>query len=159
MATAPDNNRIDAASRIIKASPETIYGAFLDPEAVATWRPPAGMRAEIYSFNPEVGGSYRMAFVYEDATPGNKGKSLDNADVFEGRFLELVPNYRIVEAIKFESDDPDFAEEMIITTTLVPLDGGTEVTIEAGNVPSGISPEDHQLGMNSSLENLAHYIE
>lgn len=153
----PDNPRIDAASRIINASPQAIYQSFLDPQALAAWRPPKGMTARIFAFEPREGGRYRMAFEYEDAS--EPGKSADNTDVFEGRFVELVPGRRIVEVVTFESDDPRFAGEMTITTTLEPVDGGTRVTSACSDVPEGISPEDHEAGIASSLENLAAFVE
>jgi uncharacterized protein YndB with AHSA1/START domain len=138
-------SRTDVASRVIRASPQAIYAAHLDPKAVATWRPPQGMRAEVYAFDAREGGGYRMAFVYEDASV--RGKTMEHADVFEGTFVELVPNERIVERVEFQSDDPAFAGTMTITTTLTPLTGGTDVSIVCENVPKGISAEDHQAGM------------
>lgn len=147
--------RIDRASRIIKASPHAIYQAFLTPEAIAAWRPPKGMRAHIETFDPREGGLYRMAFVYLGE---GQGKTSEKADVFEGRFVELTRDRRIVERIEFQSDDPRFAGAMTITTTLAPAPGGTEVAVAAANVPPGISVQDHQAGMASSLENLAAFI-
>jgi uncharacterized protein YndB with AHSA1/START domain len=137
--------RTDTGSRVIKAPAEKIYAAHLDPKSIAEWRPPHGMRAEIYAFDGREGGGYRMAFVYEDASV--RGKTTEHADVFEGTFVELVPNERIVERVEFQSDDPAFAGTMTITTTLTPLTGGTDVSIVCENVPKGISAEDHQAGM------------
>lgn len=151
------SGRTDSASRVIKAPPEKIYQAFLDPKAVAAWRPPEGMTCRVYTFEPFEGGTYKMAFEYEDADI--KGKTAGNADVFQGRFLKLEPGEQIVEAVDFESEDPAFAGTMTLTTILLPVPGGTEVTFIAEDVPSGIKPEDHQLGMASSLENLAGFTE
>ena len=149
--------RTDTASRVIRAPAQKIYAAHVDPQAVATWRPPQGMRAEIYSFDARAGGGYRMTFVYEDTSV--PGKTSANADVFEGQFVELVPDARIVERIEFQSDDPAFAGAMTITTTLVAVTDGTRVDIVCGNVPEGISAADHQAGMASTLANLAAYTE
>jgi uncharacterized protein YndB with AHSA1/START domain len=149
-------SRIDTGSRIIKASPDALYAAFLDREAVATWRPPEGMSAEIYEFDPREGGGYRMAFVYAQA---GAGKTTADADVFRGTFVELVPGQRIVERVKFESDDPVFANPMTMTTTFEPAPGGTRVTFTATDVPAGISAADHQAGIASSLANLAAFAE
>ena len=149
--------RTDTGSRVIRASAEKIYAAYLDPQAVAQWRPPAGMRAEIYSFDARVGGGYRMAFVYDDASV--LGKTTDHADVFEGMFVDLVPNERIVERATFESDDPAFAGVMTVTTTFRPVAEGTEVTMTCSDVPEGISAADHADGIASSLANLAVYVE
>ena len=148
--------RIDRASRTIRASPHAIYRAYLDAASIAAWRPPEGMAAEIYAFEPREGGVYRMAFVY---LAEGQGKSSEKADVFEGRFIELVPDRRIVERVVFESDDPRFAGAMTITTTLTPDPGGTQVEVAATDVPPGISPEDHRVGMDSSLANLAAFVE
>ena len=149
--------RTDTASRVIRASPQKIYAAHVDPQAVAQWRPPQGMRAEIYSFEARAGGGYRMAFVYEDASV--PGKTSANADVFEGVFVELVPGERIVERVVFESDDPAYAGAMTVTTALTPTADGTRVDIVCENVPNGISAADHQAGMASTLANLAAYTE
>lgn len=146
-------------SRVIKAAPHAIYRAFLDPSAVAAWRPPKGMSAKVYAFEPRAGGGYRMAFVYGDGGRSHPGKTSADADIFEGRFAELVPDARIVELIRFQSDDPAFAGEMTLTTTLHPLPAGTEVTVLAENVPRGIAAADHAAGIASSLENLARYVE
>ncbi len=85
------------------------------------------------------------------------GKTSRHSDIFHGCFLELVPDKRIVEQVEFESGEPAFGGEMTITTTLVPVYGGTEVIFIAKHVPAGIRPEDHYKGMMSTLENLAEY--
>lgn len=150
--------RTDSGSRVIKASPQAIYWAHLDPDAVASWRPPEGMRARVYAFDPRQGGRYRMAFEYAGDHPG-RGKTTEHADVFRGVFVELVADQRIVEQVVFESDDPAFAEPMTVTTTLTPVPTGTEVTIVCTDVPSAIRAEDHQKGIASTLENLAAFTE
>lgn len=150
--------RIDSASRTILATPRAIFRAFLDPEVIGKWRPPAGMYAEIYHFDPREKGGYRMAFVYE--SPGHAaGKSESDRDVFTARFVELVPDARIVEDVEFISADPTFGGTMRLTTQLVPVSDGTKVTFSAENVPPGISPSDHRKGMESSLKNLAMLLE
>jgi len=155
--TAIHMDRIDSASRTILATPRAIFRAFLDPEVIGKWRPPSGMTAEIYSFDARAGGGYRMAFVYEDA--GATGKSEADRDVFTGRFVELVPDSRIVEEVDFDTTDPAFARTMRITTQLTPVSDGTKVTFTAENVPPGISADDHRKGMESSLKNLAMLLE
>jgi uncharacterized protein YndB with AHSA1/START domain len=149
--------RTDSASAIIRSAPHKIYRAFLDPQALAVWRPPKGMKCHIYEFNPQVGGIFRMSFEYMDAQHEVAGKTSKHSNIFHGRFLELVPDKRIVELVEFESGDPAFAGEMTITTTLVPVSGGTEVIFTARNVPAGIRPQDHYKGMLSTLENLADF--
>lgn len=149
--------RTDTGSRVIRATPRALYDAHLDADAVARWRPPAGMRAEVYDFDARVGGGYRMAFAYEDAAV--RGKSTDNADVFGGTFVELVPERRIVERVTFESAEAAFAGAMTITTTFHPVATGTLVTCACSDVPEGISADDHAAGIASSLANLAAYAE
>jgi len=153
------SKRTDSGARVIHATPEAIYAAHLDEKAIATWRPPQGMHAEIYEFNPRQGGTFRMSFGYDESDHSVAGKTSEHADVFHGHFAELIPHQRIVELVEFESDDPAFAGEMKITTTLVRERHGTNVTIVCENVPVGIRAEDHQQGIQSTLANLAHYVE
>ncbi len=146
------------ATRTILATPHAIFRAFVDPEVVTKWRAPAGMEARLEAFDPRPGGGYRMALRYRDpasATP----KSPSDSDVVEARFVELLPDEQIVEAVTFASDDPRFAGTMTITTTLTPVTGGTKVSVIAANVPVGIAAADHLADMDSSLKNLANLLE
>lgn len=129
----------------------------LDPTAIAAWRPPEGMKAQVHVFEPRVGGTFRMSFIYLDRTMS--GKTSGNADVFQGEFMDLVPNRRVVERVEFESEDPAFAGAMTVTTTLDAQPDGTKVTILCENVPSGISQADHEAGIASTLANLAAFTE
>jgi uncharacterized protein YndB with AHSA1/START domain len=151
--------RADTASRKISATPQTIYEAFLNAEAVVAWRPPQGMKCHIFEFNPRPNGTFKMSFDYVDLKHEVAGKTSNHADVFTGQFIALVPNKRIVEMIEFETDDPAFKGKMTITTILEPSDNGTEVTFLAENVPPGIKQEDHYKGMISTLDNLAAFTE
>jgi uncharacterized protein YndB with AHSA1/START domain len=151
--------RTDTASRVINAPRERIYRAFVDPESLVRWLPPAGMSARMDKFDPRVGGGYRMTLTYDAPDASVQGKSSKNSDVVEGRFTELVPNERIVQVTEFDSDDPAFAGAMTMTWSLADAPGGTEVTIRADNVPEGISKQDHDAGLKSSLENLAAFSE
>ena len=153
------NKRKDTASKVIKASPTAIYNAFLDPKAVASWRPPEGMKCKIFKFDPKEGGTYRMSYEYVEVKHDVAGKTSQDADVFKGRFLELVPDKRIVEIVEFDSDDPAFAGSMSVTTSFTAVPGGTEVAFLCENVPDGIKADDHQKGMISSLDNLAKFVE
>ena len=159
MTNASAKKRTHSASRVIKAPPATISQAFLVPEAVASWRPPDGMKAHIFAFDPREGGTFRISFAYTGTDHAGRGKTSEHADVFQGRFVELVPDKRIVERVEFESDDPAFAGAMKVITVLTAVPGGTEVTISCENVPSGIGPGDHQKGIRSTLKNLAAFTE
>ena len=98
-----------------------------------------------------------MRLIYKNAEDG-RGKTSDNADEVEVRLIKLLDAKRIEQAVTFESDDPDFSGVMRMTWTLDPTEKGTLVTIRAEDVPRGIQPEDHEAGMNSTLENLASFI-
>lgn len=158
MAANLQQGRTDSATRFIAASADVIYRAFVDPAAWPQWLPPNGMMGEIYEFDARAGGVYRMALTYAGDHP-NAGKTFDDTDVVEGRFTELVPNDRVVQIVTFQSDDPAFAGEMRMTWSLSPAAGGTDVSIVAENVPSGISKADHDVGLRSTLENLARFVE
>lgn len=113
----------------------------------------------MHEFEPRVGGAFRLTLVFD--TPGETGarKSSSNTDVVNGEFLDLVSNQQVRQRFTFNSEDPAFAGEMIMTWTLTPAMGGTHVTVAAENVPVGISSHDHEVGMASSLANLARYVE
>ena len=150
--------RVDFASKIIKASPQKLYPALVDQKALLAWLPPHGMKGEFQEFEPRAGGRYVMTLSYESAehTPG---KSSEHSDVVRGQFAELVPNVRVVQLIDFESDDPAFAGTMKMTWALASVAQGTEVSITCENVPDGVSEADHAVGLASSLNNLAAFVE
>jgi uncharacterized protein YndB with AHSA1/START domain len=150
--------RTDTASRIIAVPPERVYAAFVDQQALLAWLPPDGMTGKFERFDPRPGGSYRLTLTYADAS-GRRGKATPNSDVVEVRFVDLVPGVRVVQAADFVSDDPAYAGTMTMNWELIPVDGGTRVDIIANDVPDGVSPEDHTMGMTSSLANLADYLE
>jgi uncharacterized protein YndB with AHSA1/START domain len=108
MTNASGKKRTDSASRAIMASPRTIYQALLDPEALVSWLPPQGMKGHIFMFDPREGGIYRMALTYDGSYHSTPGKTSEHSDVVRGRFLELVPDERIVQQVEFESEDPAF---------------------------------------------------
>lgn len=99
-----------------------------------------------------------MTLVYSVAQHG-RGKSTEDTDVVEARFIELIPNEKIVEAVEFKSDNPAFAGTMTMTAVFTAVVNGTKVTLTAENVPTGISEVDHRAGMDSSLKNLANLVE
>jgi uncharacterized protein YndB with AHSA1/START domain len=153
-----DVSRTDVASRLIAAAPAKVFAALVDPDALKAWLPPSGMSGRFEHFDARPGGSYRLILTYADAT-GSRGKATENSDIVDARFVEIVPNARVVQAVDFDSDDPAFAGTMTMIWEVVPAGNGTRVEIRAENVPSGISLEDHAAGLNSSLANLAKYTE
>lgn len=150
--------RTDTESRVITAPSEVIYRALTDAEARTQWLPPSGMTARLERFDLRIGGGYRMVLTFAEPSSGT-GKSTADSDVVEATFVELVEGERVSEEVEFDSDDPSFAGAMTMTWQLTPVPDGTEVTIVASGVPSGIDPADHATGMQSSLENLAAYVE
>lgn len=122
------------------------------------WRPPEGMTGEIKGYDGRIGGGYRMKLFYADAADPH-GKTAPGADILSVRFVELAPDERIVEAVRFETDDPAFQGEMLLTTTLTPVSDGTKVAFAAEQVPPGISAADHRVGMESTLKRLASFVE
>jgi uncharacterized protein YndB with AHSA1/START domain len=151
--------RVDTASRIIAASAQAIYDAFIDPECQARWLPPTGMTGRFDRFEAYPGGHYRMVLTYADGGAAHPGKSAADADIAQGRFIVLEPGSRIVQTADFVSDDPAFAGTMTIEWALAPVTSGTRVTVAARDVPPGISAEDHVAGLTSTLANLAEFIE
>ena len=159
MTNSAAQGRIDRVSRLIKASPQSIYRALIDPDALMSWLPPKGMRGQIHAFEPWVGGAYDVALFFEDEADASRGKTSAGTDIVKGRFLELSADDRVVQEFAFVSDDPAFAGVMTMTWQLAALPEGTEITITCENVPDGITVEDHELGLTSTLENLAAFIE
>jgi uncharacterized protein YndB with AHSA1/START domain len=146
-------------TKFIKAAPETVYHAFIDPAALVVWLTPGDMTAKVHDFDGSVGGGYQMSLYYPSSDTTSQGKSADKEDRYTARFAELRPPRTIVEAIMFDSSDPAFAGEMIMDVTLEAAVGGTTVIIVFKNIPAGIRPEDNEMGTQLSLEKLARYIE
>jgi uncharacterized protein YndB with AHSA1/START domain len=149
--------RTDIVSRWVDAAPERVHAALVDREALLKWLPPTGMQAEFEFFDPRPGGSYRMVLTYDDADDA-PGKSTDDSDIVEARFLEIVPGDRVVQTVDFVSEDPAMSGTMTMTWTVAERDGGTEVVFRADGVPEGITADDHAAGMASSLANLAAHL-
>ncbi|MBJ7437815.1 MAG: SRPBCC domain-containing protein [Sphingopyxis sp.] len=146
-----------STSRVIIATSKAIFRAHLDPEVLAKWRAPAGMEVRFADFMAKRGGGYRMELRYP--AESGRGKSTANSDIIRVRFVELVPDELIVEAAAFESEDPDYAGVVTITTRLSRVADGTKVSITAENVPPGISEADPRKGLETSLKSLALLLE
>ncbi|MEU5397789.1 SRPBCC family protein [Streptomyces sp. NPDC005963] len=146
------------ASRMIAASPTTVYDALLDPASLEAWLPPDGMCGRIERWDPRPGGGFRMVLTYLDHSD-SPGKTSEATDVVEVGFVDLVPLKRVVQRAVFEADDPSFAGTMTMVWDLATTADGTEVTVTATDVPPGIDQADHEAGIASSLANLASYSE
>lgn len=151
-------NRMDTASRIMNVSPQTIYWAFVDPDVLVRWLPPKGMRGNIDRFEPQTGGAYRIVLTHTGTSGSFEGKSSPNTDIVEGRFVELVPGEKIVQTAVFESIDPSFAGEMIMTWNLEPIGERTKVTVLCEQVPTGIKQREHERALESTLANLERVV-
>ena len=146
-------------SRIIRARPEKLYEAFIDPVALVAWLPPAGMTGKIHAFDARVGGGYRMSLFYPPDERSSPGKTSDREDMVDVRFVELAPPRRIIEAVSFVTTNPAFFGEMTIVATFEAVSGGTEVTFLCKNLPPGLRAEDNEAGARSSLAQLARRVE
>jgi len=149
--------RTDAASRVVAAPVDRAFAALVDRDALLEWLPPAGMTGRFDRFDARPGGTYRLVLTFDD--PGSAhGKATADSDVVEARFVEIVENERVVQAVDFKSERPEFAGTMTMAWHVAGVEGGTLVRITATNVPDGISAEDHADGLASSLANLATYL-
>lgn len=135
-----------------------MFDALVNREALECWLPPGDMTGRFERFDPRPGGSYRLVLTYTDPT-ASQGKSSVDSDVVEVRYLDIVPNDRVVQAVDFEADDPRFAGTMTMIWTVREERDSTQVDVVADDVPDGISAEDHAVGMESSLANLARFVE
>jgi uncharacterized protein YndB with AHSA1/START domain len=134
-----------------------VFHALIDPAAVQQWMVPDQMTSRIHSFDPRTGGTFRISLTYEIPTTG--GKTNDQTDTFHGRFVEVVPDTKVVQSVEFESDDPSMAGEMTITYTLIDADGGTDLVGVHENLPPGVPPADNELGWRMSIDKLAALVE
>lgn len=122
------------------------------------WVPPKNMSGTMNHFDFREGGSYRMRLTYTDSG-GAHGKTSDETDDVVVRFIKLDTPKRIEQEVTFLSDDSAFSGVMRMTWNFEAVNGGTLVTVQAENVPRGISAEDHEAGMNSTLANLAQFLQ
>lgn len=134
--------------RVLRATPERVYRAFLDPDAMVKWLPPNGFTGKVEHIDARVGGSYRMSF-----TNFSSGQSHS----FGGEYLELVPHERIRHTDRF--DDPGLPGEMVVTVSLRAASTGTELTVVQEGIPEAIPPEACYLGWQESLVLLAKLVE
>jgi len=134
--------------RVLRATPERIYRAFLDADAMAKWLPPNGFTGKVHHLEAKVGGTHKMSFT--NFTTGQR-------HAFAGRYLELVPHERLRYTDQF--DDPNLPGELQVTVAVKQVSVGTEVTIVQDGVPDVIPPEACYLGGQDSLTLLAKLVE
>ena len=134
--------------RVLRAPPERVYRAFLDPQAKVKWLPPNGFTAKVHHEDVRVGGSYKMSF-----TNFTTGRSHS----FGGQYVELTPNERIRYSDKF--DDPNLPGAMEVTISLKNVSVGTELNSTQAGIPDVIPAEACYLGWQESLTLLAKLVE
>jgi uncharacterized protein YndB with AHSA1/START domain len=134
--------------RVLRAKPEKVYRAFLDPNALAKWIPPYGFTCTVHHLNPRVGGTFRMSF---------HNFSNGNSSAFGGEYLELVPNEKLRYTDKFE--DPNLPGVLEVNVSLRPVLRGTELIIIQSGIPDVILLEMCYLGWQESLLQLATLVE
>jgi uncharacterized protein YndB with AHSA1/START domain len=134
--------------RVLRATPERIYRAFLDPDALAKWLPPNGFTGKVHQMDAQVGGGYKMSFT--NFTSGNSHS-------FGGKYMELKPHERIRYTNEF--DNPALLGEMTTTVTMKKVSVGTELNVLQEGIPSAIPAEACYLGWQESLTLLAKLVE
>ena len=134
--------------RVLRAAPDRVCRAFLDPDAMAKWLPPNGFTGKVHQMDAKVGGAYKMSF-----TNFTTGK----AHSFGGKYLELVPHERIRYTDIF--DDPNLPGEIQATITLKKVSCGTDLNILQEGLPDAIPLEACYLGWQESLTLLAKLVE
>jgi len=134
--------------RVLRASPERVYRAFLDADAMAKWLPPHGFTCKVHSMDARVGGTFRMSFINFSTGHGHS---------FGGEYLELVPHERIRYTDRF--DDPNLPGEMQVTVSLKQVSCGSELNVLQEGIPGVIPLEMCHLGWQESLAQLATLVE
>ena len=140
--------RVVRLHRVLKAKPERVYRAFLDPEALAKWLPPHGFTCKVDHVDARVGGTYRMSF---------KNFTTEKSHSFGGEYLELVPSKLLRYSDKF--DDPSMPGVMETTVSIREVFCGAELNVVQTNIPEQIPLEACYLGWQESLELLAKLVE
>lgn len=134
--------------RVLATTPEKVFRAFVEPDAIASWLPPNGFVCAVHELDAKVGGKHRMSF--RNFTTGN-------SHAFAGTYKELVPGERLVYTDSF--DDENLPGEMTTTVTLKAVSVGAEVSIEQRGIPDMIPREACYLGWQESLQKLAKLVE
>ncbi len=145
--TTPNTNTVKL-HRVLRAKPERVYRAFIDPDAMVKWLPPNGFTAKVHQHEPKVGGSYKMSFT--NFTTGSSHS-------FGGKFLEMKQNELLRYTDKF--DAPELPGEMITTVSIKEVFCGTELNVTQEGIPSAIPAEACYMGWQESLILLAKLVE
>ncbi len=144
-------------TRHLRAPRSVVYRALLDPDAVQQWRVPDGMSSVVHEFDAREGGAFRVSLTYD--MPTGTGKTTAHTDTYRGHFRRLIEDVEVVEALRFETDDPGLRGEMTITTSLADADDGTELVMTHEGLPGGVAAADNELGTRMALDHLAALVE
>lgn len=117
------------------------------------------LKGQVHIFEPRQGGRFRISLTYDNPEHAVRGKTSEETDTVQGRFVELVPCMKILEVVEFESQQRELAARMKMTVTFAHVGEGTEVTILCENMPSDIRPEGNEMGCKESLQKLALLLE
>jgi uncharacterized protein YndB with AHSA1/START domain len=134
--------------RVLRSTPERVYRAFIDGDAMAKWLPPNGFTGKVHSIDAKVGGTYKMSF---------KNFTTGQSHSFGGKYLELVPNQRLRYTDRF--DDPNLPGEMMTTVTIAQVSVGVELHVVQEGIPEAIPADACYLGWQDSLTQLAMLVE
>jgi len=147
------------AARLVRAPRARVFQAFVKADELLAWLPPAELTGTLHAFDPRPGGGYEMSLFYPESETVFRGKTAEREDRVKVRYLELLPGARIVQAVRFVSDDPAFGGETRLVVTFADRLGGTEVVMCFENLPPGVRPQDNDEGARLSLEQLARFLE
>lgn len=134
--------------RVMATSPDKVYRAFIEADALAKWLPPNGFVCTVHHLDAKVGGTFQMSF---------RNFTTRDSHSFGGEYIEMTPGERLVYTDKF--DDPNLPGEIRVEVSLKKVAVGVEVEITQSGVPDVIPPEACYLGWQESLRNLARLVE
>jgi uncharacterized protein YndB with AHSA1/START domain len=134
--------------RVLRSTPDRVFRAFIDPDAMSKWLPPHGFTGKVHSMDARVGGGYKMSF---------KNFTTGDSHSFGGKFLELVPGERLRYTDQF--DDPNLPGEMVTTVTIKKVSVGVELNVVQEGIPEAIPAEACYLGWQESLTLLTQLVE
>lgn len=134
--------------RVLRAPPERVYRAFIEPDALAKWLPPNGFTCQVHHFEAKVGGTFKMSF---------RNFSKDKSHSFGGEYLELIRSERIRYTDRF--DDPNLPGQLMVTVVFRGVASGTDIEIVQEGIPAVIPVDMCYLGWQDSLEQLARLVE
>ncbi|MBD3744822.1 SRPBCC domain-containing protein [Sphingopyxis alaskensis] len=145
--------RVDSASRIILAAPKILFRTFMDPEIFLAWRVPDGAEGRLARFEPRIGGEYQLALSAPDCEAN--GVAPQGLTAIAGRFIDMLPDTRVVEKVRYVAEGLEPAIPITLTTLIEPGNGGTKVTLQATGVPPSMDGGTHRDMLAGALRRLS----